>query len=79
MGPKVHGLVYGETAAHTPLAQGLKTTPLARFLRAWSVGNTASSGKPPQTDYELGAECWQRLALVFQGDANGNLNAYSGR
>jgi hypothetical protein len=59
--------------------RGIKTNPASReFLRAWSVAEHRILWEAPTATSWYGGVLATASSLVFQGDANGNLNAYSG-
>jgi quinohemoprotein ethanol dehydrogenase len=70
--------LYGTLPSMSQLARGLKTNTVSRgFLRAWSVvEHRAVWERQTATSWDGGVLATAG-GLVFQGDANGNLNAYA--
>ena len=76
--PKALRSLYGELPPISQLARGLKTNPASRgFLRAWSVVQHRVVWEAPTATSWDGGVLATAGGLVFQGDANGILNAYS--
>jgi quinohemoprotein ethanol dehydrogenase len=76
--PKSMGSLYGKLPPITQLARGLKTNTASRgFLRAWSVVQHRVVWEAQTATSWDGGVLATAGGLVFQGDANGNLNAYS--
>jgi quinohemoprotein ethanol dehydrogenase len=70
--------LYGALPPLTQLARGVKTNTASRgFLRAWSVAQHRIVWEMPTATSWDGGVLATGGGLVFQGDANGNLNAYS--
>ncbi len=70
--------LYGELPPLAQLAQGMKTNTASRgFLRAWSVAEHRIVWEAQTATSWDGGVLATGGGLVFQGDANGNLNAYS--
>jgi quinohemoprotein ethanol dehydrogenase len=76
--PKSMRSLYGKLPSLGELARGLKTDTASRgFLRAWSVpGHRVVWETQTATSWDGGVLATGG-GVVFQGDANGNLNAYS--
>jgi quinohemoprotein ethanol dehydrogenase len=73
----MHSL-YGALPPITQLAHGMKTDTASRgFLRAWSVAEHRVLWEAQTATSWDGGVLATGGGLVFQGDANGNLNAYS--
>jgi len=76
--PKSMRSLYGELPPIAQLARGLKTNTASRgFLRAWSVAQHRVVWEAQTATSWDGGVLATAGGLVFQGDANGNLNAYS--
>jgi quinohemoprotein ethanol dehydrogenase len=76
--PKSMRSLYGTLPSIAQLARGIKTNPASRgFLRAWSVVEHRILWEAPTATSWDGGVLATAGGLVFQGDANGNLNAYS--
>jgi quinohemoprotein ethanol dehydrogenase len=76
--PKSMHSLYGELPSIDRLAHGLKTNTASRgFLRAWSVAQHRILWEAQTATSWDGGVLATAGGLVFQGDANGNLNAYS--
>jgi quinohemoprotein ethanol dehydrogenase len=76
--PKALRSLYGELPPISQLARGMKTNTASRgFLRAWSVVQHRVVWEAPTASSWDGGVLATAGGLVFQGDANGNLNAYS--
>jgi quinohemoprotein ethanol dehydrogenase len=73
----LHSL-YGKLPPITQLARGMKTNTASRgFLRAWSVPEHRVVWEAQTATSWDGGVLATAGGLVLQGDANGNLNAYS--
>jgi quinohemoprotein ethanol dehydrogenase len=76
--PKSMRSLYGDLPPLSELARGLKTNTASRgFLRAWSVAEHRVVWESQTATSWDGGVLATGGDLVFQGDANGNLNAYS--
>lgn len=76
--PKSMRSLYGKLPPITQLARGLKTNTASRgLLRAWSVVQHRIVWEAQTATSADGGVLATGGDLVFQGDANGNLNAYS--
>ena len=76
--PKAMHSLYGTLPPLTQLARGMKTNTASRgFLRAWSVPEHRVVWEAQTATSWDGGVLATAGGLVFQGDANGNLNAYS--
>ncbi len=76
--PAVLKGLYGTLPPLKQLERGLKTNPASRgFLRAWSVAQHRIVWEAPTPTSWDGGVLATGGGLVFQGDANGNLIAYS--
>ena len=76
--PKQMKSLYGDVPALDQLAKGLKTHVNSRgFLRAWNVAEHRVVWEAETATSWDGGVLATAGGLVFQGDANGNLNAYS--
>lgn len=76
--PKEMRSLYGEVPTLARLEQGLKTDPASRgFLRAWSVAEHRVLWETQTATSWDGGVLATAGGLVFQGDANGYLNAYA--
>ena len=70
--------LYGALPPLAQLARGIKTNTASRgFLRAWNVAQHRTVWEVPTATSWDGGVLATAGGLVFQGDANGNLNAYS--
>jgi len=70
--------LYGPLPPFKQLARGIKTDTASRgFLRAWSVVEHRIVWQAPTASSWDGGVLATAGGLVFQGDANGYLNAYS--
>ena len=70
--------LYGNVPSIAQLARGNKTNTASRgFLRAWSVAEHRILWEAQSATSWDGGVLATGSGLVFQGDANGNLNAYS--
>jgi quinohemoprotein ethanol dehydrogenase len=70
--------LYGELPPIQKLARGLKTNTASRgFLRAWSVPQHRVVWEAQTATSWDGGVLATAGGLVWQGDANGNLNAYA--
>ncbi len=76
--PKAMQKLYGALPSLNALSRGMKTTTASRgFLRAWSVAEHRVAWEAPTaTSWDSGVLATAG-GLVFQGDANGFLNAYA--
>jgi quinohemoprotein ethanol dehydrogenase len=73
----MHAL-YGTLPPLTQLTRGMKTNTASRgFLRAWSVPEHRVVWEAPTATSWDGGVLATAGGLVFQGDANGSLNAYA--
>lgn len=76
--PKSMARLYGPVPPFAQLAQGLKTNTASRgLLRAWNVAQHRIAWETPTATNWDGGVLATAGGLVFQGDANGSLNAYS--
>ncbi len=76
--PKGMHSLYGDLPPIAKLARGNKTNTASRgFLRAWSVAEHRVLWEAQSATSWDGGVMATAGGLVFQGDANGNLNAYS--
>jgi quinohemoprotein ethanol dehydrogenase len=76
--PKSMRSLYGELPPITQLARRMKINTASRgFLRAWSVVQHRVVWEAQTATSWDGGVLATAGGLVFQGDANGNLNAYS--
>jgi len=76
--PKSMRSLYGELPPIARLARGMKTEIASRgFVRAWSVAQHRVVWEAPTATSWDGGVLATGGGLVFQGDANGSLNAYS--
>lgn len=76
--PKGMHSLYGDVPPLAKLARGNKTNTASRgFLRAWSVAEHRILWEAQSATSWDGGVMATGGGLVFQGDANGNLNAYS--
>jgi quinohemoprotein ethanol dehydrogenase len=76
--PKSMRSLYGVLPPIAQLARGMKTSTASRgFLRAWSVAQHRIVWEAPTATSWDGGVLATGGGLVFQGDANGNFNAYS--
>ncbi len=76
--PKAMSSLYGELPPITQLASGLKTNMASRgFLRAWNVAQHRVVWEAQTASSWDGGVLATAGGLVIQGDASGNLNAYS--
>jgi quinohemoprotein ethanol dehydrogenase len=76
--PKALRSLDGDVPPIAQLARGMKTDPASRgFLRAWSVSEHRVVWEAHTATSWDGGVLATAGGLVFQGDANGNLNAYS--
>jgi quinohemoprotein ethanol dehydrogenase len=76
--PKSMRSLYGQLPPISQLARGLNTNTASRgFLRAWSVAQHRIVWEAPTATSWDGGVLTTAGGLVFQGDANGNLNVYS--
>jgi len=76
--PKSMRSLYGKLPPIGQLARGTNTNTASRgFLRAWSVARHRVIWEVPTATSWDGGVLATAGGLVFQGDANGNLNAYS--
>jgi len=70
--------LYGVLPPLGQLAHGIKTNIATRgYLRAWNVAEHRIAWEVPTATNWDGGVLATAGGLVFQGDANGNLNAYS--
>jgi quinohemoprotein ethanol dehydrogenase len=70
--------LYGALPPFKQLARGIKTNPASRgLLRAWSVAEHRVVWEVPTATSWDGGVLATGGGLVFQGDANGFLNAYA--
>jgi quinohemoprotein ethanol dehydrogenase len=70
--------LYGKLPPLTELTQGIKTDTASRgYLRAWNVAQHRTAWEVQTATSWDGGVLATAGGLVFQGDANGNLNAYS--
>jgi quinohemoprotein ethanol dehydrogenase len=76
--PKAMRTLYGDLPPLDHLAQGIKTTIASRgFLRAWNVAARRVEWEAPTASSWDGGVLATGGGVVFQGDANGQLNAYA--
>jgi quinohemoprotein ethanol dehydrogenase len=76
--PKNLRSLYGALPPIAPLERGFKTNPSSRgFLRAWSVPEHRVLWEAQTATSWDGGVLATAGGVVFQGDANGSLNAYS--
>lgn len=76
--PQAMHSLYGDLPPITQLAKGIKTNTASRgFLRGWSVPEHRIVWEAQTATSWDGGVLATGGGLVFQGDANGNLNAYS--
>jgi quinohemoprotein ethanol dehydrogenase len=76
--PKSMGVLYGPLPPFGQLASRVKTNTASRgFLRAWSVAQHKVLWEAQTATSWDGGVLATGGGLVFQGDANGNLNAYA--
>jgi quinohemoprotein ethanol dehydrogenase len=76
--PKIMQSLYGPLPPLGELARRLKTNTASRgFLRAWNVAEHQVVWEAQTATSWDGGVLATGGGLVFQGDANGNLNAYS--
>jgi quinohemoprotein ethanol dehydrogenase len=76
--PKALRSLYGELPPITRLARAINTNTASRgFLRAWDVGQHRVVWEAATATSWDGGVLATAGGLVFQGDANGNLNAYA--
>ena len=76
--PKTLHALYGNVPNVAQLAQGMKTNTASRgFLRAWSVSEHRVVWEAQTASSWDGGVVATAGGLVFQGDANGNMNAYA--
>ncbi len=76
--PKAMKSLYGDLPPLATLAHGLRNELSSRgFLRAWSVTEHRVVWESPTATNWDGGVMATASGLVFQGDANGYLNAYS--
>ncbi len=76
--PKAMRSLYGDLPPISQLARGMKTDTASRgWLRAWSVGQHRVVWEARTATSWDGGVLATGGGLVFQGDANGNFNAYS--
>jgi quinohemoprotein ethanol dehydrogenase len=76
--PKALRSLYGEVPSLKFLSRGLKTDTRSRgVLRAWNVTQHRIAWETPTATSWDGGVLATAGGLVFQGDANGYLNAYS--
>ncbi len=76
--PKVMKRLYGSLPPLGTLSHGLQTTLASRgFVRAWSVAEHRVVWETQTATSWDGGVLATGGGLVFQGDANGNLNAYA--
>jgi quinohemoprotein ethanol dehydrogenase len=76
--PKTMQPLYGALPPLTDLEQKIKTNPASRgFLRAWSVPEHRVVWEAQTATSWDGGVLATGAGVVFQGDANGNLNAYA--
>jgi quinohemoprotein ethanol dehydrogenase len=70
--------LYGTLPPLTQLTRGIKTNTASRgYLRAWNVAQHRTAWEMQTATSWDGGVLATAGGLVFQGDANGNLNAYS--
>ncbi len=76
--PKSMRSLYGELPPISRLARGMQTNIASRgFLRAWNVAQHRVVWEAQTATSWDGGVLATGGGLVFQGDANGNLNAYA--
>ncbi len=76
--PTAMRTLYGDLPPLDDLTKGIKTTVASRgFLRAWSVVEHRVMWEVPTASSWDGGVLATAGGLVFQGDANGQLNAYA--
>jgi quinohemoprotein ethanol dehydrogenase len=76
--PKALHALYGNVPALAQLARGMKTNTASRgFLRAWSVSEHRVVWEAQTASSWDGGVLATAGGLVFQGDANGTMNAYA--
>jgi quinohemoprotein ethanol dehydrogenase len=76
--PKAMRSLYGALPPLQQLARGIKTNTASRgFLRAWNVAQHKIVWETQTVSSWDGGVLATGGGLVFQGDANGNLNAYA--
>jgi quinohemoprotein ethanol dehydrogenase len=76
--PKTMRSLYGPLPPFGQLAQRVKTNTASRgFLRAWNIAQHKVVWEAPTATSWDGGILATGGGLVFQGDANGNLNAYA--
>jgi quinohemoprotein ethanol dehydrogenase len=76
--PKALHSLYGDVPSVKQLSRGLKTDTSSRgVLRAWNVAQHRVVWETPTATSWDGGVLATAGGLVFQGDANGNFNAYS--
>jgi quinohemoprotein ethanol dehydrogenase len=76
--PKAMRGLYGPLPPLRQLARDIKTNTASRgFLRAWNVAEHKVMWEAPTVSSWDGGVLATGGGLVFQGDANGNLNAYA--
>jgi quinohemoprotein ethanol dehydrogenase len=78
--PKAMQSLYGNLPPLADLERKIKTNPATRgFLRAWSVPEHRVLWEAQTATWWDGGVLATAGGVVFQGDANGNLNAYAAR
>ncbi|MFI4890538.1 MAG: PQQ-dependent dehydrogenase, methanol/ethanol family [Steroidobacterales bacterium] len=76
--PKSMRSLYGDLPSITQLSRGIETNPASRgFLRAWRVTEHRTVWEAQTATSWDGGVLATAGGIVFQGDANGSLNAYS--
>jgi quinohemoprotein ethanol dehydrogenase len=76
--PKAMRSLYGPLPPLRQLARGVQTNTASRgFLRAWNVAEHKIAWETPTVSSWDGGVLATGGGVVFQGDANGNLNAYA--
>jgi quinohemoprotein ethanol dehydrogenase len=76
--PKAMLSLYGSLPPFEQLARGIRTNTASRgYLRAWNVAQHRTAWEVQTATSWDGGVLASAGGLVFQGDANGNLNAYS--
>jgi quinohemoprotein ethanol dehydrogenase len=76
--PKALHALYGNVPTLAQLARGMQTNTASRgFLRAWSVSEHRVVWEAQTASSWDGGVLATAGGLVFQGDANGNMNAYA--
>ena len=76
--PKSMRSLFGALPPLSQLARAVKTNPASRgFLRAWNVAQHRTVWEVQTATSWDGGVLATAGGLVFQGDVNGNLNAYS--